>query len=121
LFKGVFGRRRMLLRSEKRELNSTKLLRRERIFRVRAGAFTVEGGMASLRTVLIEYPSTQSYVINILTKSFQKLLPSWTILTSRSDRADTELDLEWSDYDQLDFDSVVNQRKMISSYMIRKA
>lgn len=71
------------------------------------------------RLALVDYPPSQRYMINILLECFRKLLPNWEIATVKESVGRLP-DLQWSDYDEMDFDAVKDPRRMLSSYVIRK-
>ncbi|CEQ42110.1 SPOSA6832_03885 [Sporobolomyces salmonicolor] len=74
------------------------------------------------RTALVLYPESQIYVVESLRTAFAKQLPDWQLLTDRSqlDR-DQKPDLQWCDYDELDWDWAMDDSRQLNSYAIRKA
>ncbi|GAA5851498.1 hypothetical protein JCM5353_001602 [Sporobolomyces roseus] len=74
------------------------------------------------RTVLILYPASQDYVVDSLRKSFSEQLPEWSLLTDRTQlEQDQKPDLQWSDYDELDWDWAMDDERLLNSFAIRKA
>ncbi|TKA55354.1 hypothetical protein B0A53_02278 [Rhodotorula sp. CCFEE 5036] len=74
------------------------------------------------RTALVLYPANQNYVLDSLKTAFAAKLPHWRIASSRNDLADgTKPDLQWSDYDEIDWDWVMDEKTLANSYAIRKA
>jgi tubulin--tyrosine ligase len=74
------------------------------------------------RTALVLYPANQNYVLDSLKTAFAAKLPHWRIASSRNDLADgTKPDLQWSDYDEIDWDWVMDENTLVNSYAIRKA
>ncbi|GAA5861511.1 hypothetical protein JCM3774_000275 [Rhodotorula dairenensis] len=74
------------------------------------------------RTALVLYPESQSYVLDSLKTAFAAKLPHWRIASSRDRLAPgTKPDLQWSDYDELDWDWVMDELTLANSYAIRKA
>ncbi|GAA5980704.1 hypothetical protein JCM10908_001743 [Rhodotorula pacifica] len=74
------------------------------------------------RTALVLYPQSQFYVLNSLKTAFAAKLPHWCIASSRNDLVEgTKPDLQWSDYDELDWDWVMDENTLANSYAIRKA
>lgn len=72
------------------------------------------------RTALVQYPASQAYVVDSLRTAFARQLPDWTVVHSPA--ADgTKPDLQWSDYDELDWDIAIDDRTLLNSYAIRKA
>lgn len=74
------------------------------------------------RTALIAYPPSQAYVVDSLRRAFKAKLADWTIVSTRDQLADgAKPDLQWSDYDEIDWDWVMDERTLVNSYAIRKA
>ncbi|GAA5922596.1 uncharacterized protein JCM15063_003357 [Sporobolomyces koalae] len=74
------------------------------------------------RTALIAYPASQSYVVDSLREAFAQQLPQWTLATSRDELdLDQRPDLQWSDYDELDWDWAMDESRLLNSFAIRKA
>ncbi|GAA5865512.1 hypothetical protein JCM8547_001272 [Rhodosporidiobolus lusitaniae] len=73
------------------------------------------------RTALVLYPESQSYVVDSLRAAFTAQLPQWRFLTSKDDKGDGKVNLQWCDYDELDWDSVMDSRTLVNSYAIRKS
>lgn len=71
------------------------------------------------RTALVQYPASQSYVVDSLRTAFARQLPDWTLVTSPADG--TKPDLQWSDYDEFDWDLAMDDRTLLNSFAIRKA
>ncbi|GAA5834459.1 hypothetical protein JCM9279_004322 [Rhodotorula babjevae] len=72
------------------------------------------------RTALVQYPASQAYVVSSLRRAFARQLPDWTLVDSPA--ADgSKPDLQWSDYDELDWDLAMDDRTLLNSYAIRKA
>lgn len=69
------------------------------------------------RVALVQYPPSQQYIIASLQLVFDKL-EGWTLTTSRADVEGTP-DLQWSDYDEIDWD-VLKPTTLVNSYVIRK-
>ncbi|GAA6004314.1 hypothetical protein JCM10207_000664 [Rhodosporidiobolus poonsookiae] len=82
------------------------------------------------RTALVQYPTSQAYVVKSLESAFARSLPNFRLLTSTdnlkrngqdgNDTA-TKPDLQWSDYDALDWDWAMDEQTLLNSYAIRKA
>jgi tubulin--tyrosine ligase len=72
------------------------------------------------RTALVLYPASQAYVLDSLKTAFAAKLPKWRIASSRNDLA-AKPDLQWSDYDEIDWDWVMDENTLVNSYAIRKA
>jgi len=71
---------------------------------------------------LILYPASQSYVVNSLRQAFNEQLPEWRLLTDRTQlEQDQKPDLQWSDYDELDWDWAMDDKRLLNSFAIRKA
>ncbi|GAA5907944.1 uncharacterized protein JCM6883_004068 [Sporobolomyces salmoneus] len=74
------------------------------------------------RTVLVQYPSSQSYVVSLLRSSFAQQLPQYRFLVSRDALLEGEKpDVQWSDYDELDWDLAMDEKRLLNSFAIRKA
>ncbi|GAA5826902.1 hypothetical protein JCM11251_002151 [Rhodosporidiobolus azoricus] len=74
------------------------------------------------RTALVLYPASQSYVVDSLRAAFEQQLPEWRICTSRDQVEEGQKpDLQWSDYDELDWDWAMDENRLLNSYAIRKA
>ncbi|BGP12675.1 hypothetical protein JCM10213_008812 [Rhodosporidiobolus nylandii] len=73
------------------------------------------------RTALLLYPDSQGYVVASLKSAFAQQLPAWRVLTSRDQLDEGKPDLQWSDYDELDWDWAMDERRLLNSYAIRKA
>ncbi|GAA5859631.1 hypothetical protein JCM1840_006381 [Sporobolomyces johnsonii] len=74
------------------------------------------------RTALVLYPKSQRYVVNSIRTAFAKQLPDWQLLTDRSQLDPAHKpDLQWSDYDELDWDWAMDDSRQLNSYAIRKA
>ncbi|GAA6015186.1 hypothetical protein JCM11491_000497 [Sporobolomyces phaffii] len=74
------------------------------------------------RTALVSYPTSQAYVVESLRKAFAQQLAHWTLLTSRDELAPGQKpDLQWSDYDELDWDWAMDDQTLLNSFAIRKA
>ncbi|GAA5870185.1 hypothetical protein JCM16303_001918 [Sporobolomyces ruberrimus] len=74
------------------------------------------------RIALIVYPGSQSYVVDTLRTAFAQQLPRWKVLTDKTQLVDDEVpDLQWSDYDELDWDWAMKEDKLLNSFAIRKA
>ena len=69
------------------------------------------------RVALVQYPQSQQYIIDSLQLAFDKV-EGWTLATSRADVEGTP-DLQWSDYDEIDWD-LLQPKTMANSYAIRK-
>ncbi|GAA5926268.1 hypothetical protein JCM3775_000974 [Rhodotorula graminis] len=72
------------------------------------------------RTALVQYPPSQAYVVESLRTAFARQLPDWSLLTSPAPDG-TKPDLQWSDYDELDWDIAMDDRTQLNSFAIRKA
>lgn len=73
------------------------------------------------RTALVQYPPSQRYVVDSLRTAFSRQLPEWTLCTSAADLADGQnVDLQWSDYDALDWDLAQDEHTLLNSFCIRK-
>lgn len=73
------------------------------------------------RIALVQYPPSQLFVLESLLPALQQELPTWRIVTRRSDLAAGEVpDLQWGDYDELDWDEAMQPGRMCNSYLIRK-
>lgn len=71
------------------------------------------------RTVLVQYPQHQRYVVHSLRQAFGKLA-GWTFAETRTELEDGIVpDLQWSDYDEIDWDELTAER-LVNSYVIRK-
>lgn len=81
-------------------------------------------GRSRPRTALICYPTSQAYVLDTLRAAFERTLPAseWQLAASPAElSAGTRPDLQWSDYDEIDWDAVMDERTLVNSYAIRKA
>lgn len=67
---------------------------------------------------LVLYPDTQDYTTQALVKAFKKILPAWNIHTTRD--AEVLYDLQYADYDDIDWDAAENSKTLANSYMLRK-
>ncbi|GJN91569.1 hypothetical protein Rhopal_004592-T1 [Rhodotorula paludigena] len=73
------------------------------------------------RTALVQYPPSQRYVVDSLRTAFSRQLPGWTLFTSAAELADGQkVDLQWSDYDALDWDLAQDEHTLLNSFCIRK-
>ena len=70
------------------------------------------------RVALVSYPSSQGFVLESLLPALANELPEWRITTTRDE--DEVPDLQWGDYDMLDWDAGLQPGHMCSSYLIRK-
>lgn len=74
------------------------------------------------RICLVEYPASQGYTTSSIASAFASELPSWRVLTNRAQLSDGEtVSVEWSDYDNLDWDAASSGQVLVNSYAIRKA
>lgn len=74
------------------------------------------------RTALVHYPASQSYVVSSLRQAFNEQLPDWNVLTDRTQlEQDQKPDIQWSDYDELDWDWAMDDKRLLNSFAIRKA
>lgn len=69
------------------------------------------------RVALAKYPASQQYIIDSLRLAFVKH-SDWT-LTTNSAEVEGAPDLQWSDYDEIDWD-VLKDGTLVNSYVIRK-
>lgn len=69
-------------------------------------------------TCRIDYPASQHYVTNALRRAVATVLPRWLILDHDSSE---EPNLQFSDYDALNWDLLSLPQRQLSSYVIRKA
>lgn len=72
----------------------------------------------SQRHALVLYPETESYTTKALLKAFKSVLPNWTVHTARKDNL--QYDLQYSDYDEIDWDAAECSTTLTNSYMLRK-
>ncbi|GAA6047142.1 hypothetical protein JCM3770_006921 [Rhodotorula araucariae] len=72
------------------------------------------------RTALVQYPGSQAYVVDSLRTAFQRQLASWRVLTEPASDGEKP-DLQWSDYDELDWDLAMDGATLLNSFAIRKA
>lgn len=70
------------------------------------------------KRALVDYPDSQSYTTQALVKAFKKVLPDWDVETSRS--PEELYDLQFADYDAIDWDAAENPKTLVNSYMLRK-
>lgn len=70
------------------------------------------------KRALVLYPESQAYTTQALVKAFKKILPDWTVETSRS--AEVLYDLQYADYDDIDWDAAEDSKTLVNSYMLRK-
>ncbi|SCV68708.1 BQ2448_829 [Microbotryum intermedium] len=73
------------------------------------------------RVALVQYPRSQDDVVKALRRIFDSH-PEWSMQTTASTQ-DEHVDLQWSDYDQIDWDLVdgdEGKRRLVNSYAIRK-
>ncbi|GAA5950439.1 hypothetical protein JCM3765_004548 [Sporobolomyces pararoseus] len=74
------------------------------------------------KTALILYPQSQSYVVDSLRTAFNQQLPEWHFSTSRDQLSEGQKpELQWSDYDELDWDWAMDEKRLLNSFAIRKA
>lgn len=74
------------------------------------------------KTALVLYPESQSYVVDSLRTAFNQQLPEWHFSTSRDQLAEGQKpELQWSDYDALDWDWAMDEKRLLNSFAIRKA
>ncbi|KAK9896264.1 tubulin-tyrosine ligase [Cystobasidium minutum MCA 4210] len=71
------------------------------------------------RHALVLYPETETYTTQALVKAFKKILPDWHVDTSR--HSEILYDLQYADYDAIDWDAAENAKTLVNSYMLRKA
>ena len=78
------------------------------------------GKMATAKQnhALVLYPDGQDYTTQALVKAFKKVLPEWDVDTSRD--AEVLYDLQYADYDDIDWDAAENPETLVNSYMLRK-
>ncbi|ORY85290.1 tubulin-tyrosine ligase family-domain-containing protein [Leucosporidium creatinivorum] len=69
------------------------------------------------RVALARYPASQQYIIDSLRLAFAKH-SDWTLITNRAE-VEGAPDLQWSDYDEIDWD-VLKDGTLVNSYVIRK-
>jgi len=76
--------------------------------------------MATLeqKRALVLYPEAQSYTTQALSKAFEKILPDWNVERSRS--SEILYDLQYADYDSIDWDAAEDSKTLVNSYMLRK-
>lgn len=71
------------------------------------------------RVALVQYPAHQQYVVDSLRLAFQGV-EGWNLTTTRSELQHGQVpDLQWSDYDEIDWDALQNGT-LVNSYVIRK-
>lgn len=70
------------------------------------------------RHALVLYPETETYTTQALVKAFKKILPDWHVDTSR--HSEILYDLQYADYDAIDWDAAENAKTLVNSYMLRK-
>ncbi|KAL8278567.1 hypothetical protein RQP46_009059 [Phenoliferia psychrophenolica] len=70
------------------------------------------------RVALVSYPPSQRFVLDSLLPALSNELPAWRILTS----PDSSIvpDLQWGDYDMLNWDTGLAPEHLTNSYLIRK-
>ncbi|GAA5916810.1 hypothetical protein JCM6882_004176 [Rhodosporidiobolus microsporus] len=74
------------------------------------------------RTALVLYPDSQSYVVDSLKAAFVQQGSGWRVATSRDELEEGQKpDVQWSDYDELDWDWAMDESRLLNSYAIRKA
>ncbi|KDE06070.1 tubulin-tyrosine ligase [Microbotryum lychnidis-dioicae p1A1 Lamole] len=72
------------------------------------------------RVALVQYPRSQDDVVKALRRAFEAH-PEWSMQTTTT--SDDQIDLQWSDYDQIDWDLVEGAQgktRLVNSYVIRK-
>ncbi|BGP44731.1 putative tubulin--tyrosine ligase pby1 [Rhodotorula kratochvilovae] len=72
------------------------------------------------RTALVQYPDSQAYVVASVRTAFARQLADWQILAAPAEDG-TRPDLQWSDYDELDWDTAMDDATLLNSFAIRKA
>lgn len=72
------------------------------------------------RTALIEWPGND-YITSSLRRAFAAVLPGWSLCESAKELEGRNADLQFSDYDLLDWDAGMKSGNLVSSYVIRKA
>lgn len=73
------------------------------------------------RVALVQYPPSQAFVLASLLPAIANELPGWKVVTTRDELDAGEVpDLQWSDYDELDWDSGLEEGRIANSYVIRK-
>lgn len=70
------------------------------------------------RRALVLYPDTEAYTTEALLKAFRSILPDWQVETSRDSKV--LYDLQYADYDAIDWDAAEDSRTLVNSYMLRK-
>ncbi|GAA5972336.1 hypothetical protein JCM11641_002414 [Rhodosporidiobolus odoratus] len=90
------------------------------------------------KTALVLYPNSQNYVVSSVKTAFERQLPDWRIFTSleqlnaaaqdgnKEDSRDAseqlpKPDLQWCDYDELNWDWAMDEKRLLNSFAIRKA
>ncbi|GAA5841998.1 hypothetical protein JCM3766R1_005718 [Sporobolomyces carnicolor] len=74
------------------------------------------------KTALVLYPASQSYVVETLRTAFSQQPEPWNFYTDRNDlKPDEKPDVQWSDYDELDWDWAMDDARLLNSFAIRKA
>ena len=74
------------------------------------------------KTALVLYPASQSYVVETLRTAFSQQPEPWNFYTDRNDlEPDEKPDVQWSDYDELDWDWAMDDARLLNSFAIRKA
>jgi hypothetical protein len=72
------------------------------------------------RRALVLYPDSQRYVVDSLRSAFAQRLPDWKFISQEDDLDGDKPDLQFCDYDALEFDWAMDERTQLSSYVIRK-
>ncbi|BGO99256.1 putative tubulin--tyrosine ligase pby1 [Rhodotorula toruloides] len=72
------------------------------------------------RKALVLYPESQRYVVDSLRSAFAQRLPDWTFISQEDDLDGDKPDLQFCDYDALNFDWTMDERTLLNSYVIRK-
>lgn len=70
------------------------------------------------RRALVLYPDTEAYTTEALLKAFKSILPDWQVDTSRG--SNVLYDLQYADYDAIDWDAAEDPQTLVNSYMLRK-
>lgn len=73
---------------------------------------------AEQRRAVVLYPETEAYTTQALVKAFKEILPDWNVQTSRD--AEVIYDLQYADYDAIDWDAAEDDKTLVNSYMLRK-
>lgn len=72
------------------------------------------------RTALLEWPRND-YITLSLRRAFAAVLPAWSVVEQSEQLQGRNPDLQFSDYDLLDWDTGMQRGNMLSSYVIRKS